>query len=162
MASATPPTPNGASTTSDRRSRPIAKSIDQAMTSSRSRTRHLSLLTPLYSLLALGRSGLRPSLVRGDSPRNAPHQTPPTHPVPSNQPVRLRPYAAPKSQVLPPPNITHPKTAPRTPARLEPRQAPRVSRFQPHHAKAILKIDYNPENPAPDKEQPHDQRKIGR
>ena len=35
-----------------------------------------SLLTALSSLLAFGRSGLRPSLVRGDSPRNAPLRMP--------------------------------------------------------------------------------------
>ena len=35
-----------------------------------------SLLSTLHSLLAFGRSGLRPSLVRGDSPRNAPHRMP--------------------------------------------------------------------------------------
>ena len=33
-------------------------------------------LSPLHSLLAFGRSGLRPSLVRGDSPRNAPLRMP--------------------------------------------------------------------------------------
>ena len=38
-----------------------------------------SLLTPLPSLLVFGRSGLRPSLVRGDSPRNAPLKTRPRH-----------------------------------------------------------------------------------
>ena len=37
--------------------------------------RSLSLLTPLHSLLAFGRSGLRPSLVRGVPPRNAPRPT---------------------------------------------------------------------------------------
>ena len=36
--------------------------------------RFSSLLTPLHSLLAFGRSGLRPSLVQGLRPRNAPLQ----------------------------------------------------------------------------------------
>ena len=37
-------------------------------------------LSPHSSLLAFGRSGLRPSLVRGDSPRNAPLKNTPHRP----------------------------------------------------------------------------------
>ena len=49
------------------------RSVPVALSSRTDGVTHSSLLSPLHSLLAFVRSGLRPSLVRGDSPRNAPH-----------------------------------------------------------------------------------------
>ena len=48
-----------------------------------------SLLSTLSSLLAFVRSGLRPSLVRGDSPRNAPLGSPPCSLFPGELPSQL-------------------------------------------------------------------------
>ena len=70
-----------------------------------------SLLTPLYFLFVYGRSGLRPSLVQGLRPRNAPVQNQSRRgasvcviaPITPRQPITRRdPSITPITQIPPP------------------------------------------------------------